>query len=127
MLKAVGEEIPLENITFSFDGQGSAIASSSKAYLAYVPNSGTIIGWSLFADQSGSVAVDIWKAHNAIPTIANSIVASAPPTLSSQQQVQSTTLTGWSTAVSQGDVVIVNINSAATITKLNGSLQVQGG
>ncbi len=71
------------------------------------------------ADQSGSIVVDIWKLNAAIPTVANTITASALPTLSSSQYINSTTLTGWTTSVSANDVFAFNVNSASTLNSFS--------
>jgi hypothetical protein len=72
---------------------------------------GTIIGWRLVADQSTTTTVDIWKANGAIPTVANTITAAAKPALTAAQLAGSTTLTGWTTSIADGDVFILNVDS----------------
>ena len=103
----------------TIDGGGSAITTGQKGFVR-VPYACTIAEWTLLADQSGSAVVDIWKntMANFPPTVADTITASAKPTLSSQQGASSTTLTGWTTAVSAGDVIGFNVDSASTITRL---------
>lgn len=112
-------------ITFAIDGGGSALTTGVKADV-YVPYACTITAVTMLADQSGSVVVDIWKdtLGNYPPTIADTIVASAPPTISSATNSQDSTLTGWTTSVSAGDTLRFNINSATTITRLNLTLTV---
>jgi hypothetical protein len=74
---------------------------------------------------SGSLVVDIWKAaYPTVPTVANTITASALPTLSAEQVYTDSTLTGWTTAVLKDDWFGFNINSAATITRATLALQV---
>lgn len=81
----------------------------------------------LYADQSGSVQVDIWKdAHgNFPPTDADSITASAEPSISGAQSGRDTTLSGWITSVSAGDVLRFYVDSVNTITQLTIALKVQ--
>lgn len=112
-------------ITFAIDGGGSVLTTGIKADI-YVPYACTITSVTMLADQSGSVVVDIWKdtLANYPPTVADSIVASAPPTISSATNSQDSTLTGWTTSVSAGDTMRFNINSASTITRLNLTLTV---
>lgn len=102
---------------YVFDGGGSAIASSSKAR-DYFPRGGTITKVTLLADQSGSIVLDLWKDTyaNYPPTIADTITASAKPTLSSAIKAQDSTLTGWTTSIADGDTLIVNVDSATTVT-----------
>ena len=70
------------------------------------------------ADQSGSLVVDIWNDSyaNFPPTDADSITASAPPTLSTAQKSQDNTLTGWTTSMTKDNYLIANIDSASTVT-----------
>ena len=98
------------------DGGGAVLTSGSKGFVT-VPFACTITGWSIIADQAGSVAFDVEKAADGtIPT--TSIVASAAPSLSSDQIERSTTLTGWTTSVSANDVVEFEITGTpATITR----------
>lgn len=76
-----------------------------------VPYGGTIISWSIVANVSCSCVIDIWKANAALPTVANTITASAKPTLSSSTTTSSSTLTGWTTSVLANDVFGFNISS----------------
>ncbi len=98
------------------DGGGSVLTTGSKGFVV-VPFTCTITGWSIVADASGSVTFDVEKAADAtIPS--TSIVASAAPALSSDQIERSTTLTGWTTAVTANDVIEFEITgSPATITR----------
>lgn len=113
------------DITFIIDGGGSAITTGEKGHLE-IPFACTIQQVTMLADQSGSIVVDIWKDTyaNFPPTDADSITASAPPTISTAQKAQDATLTGWTTAIAAGDVLAFNVDSAATITRVIISLKV---
>jgi hypothetical protein len=102
-----------------FEGGGVALTTGIKGDL-YVPFACTITAVTLLADQSGSVVVDIWKDTygNYPPTVADTITASAKPTLSGAAKSQDTTLTGWTTAIASGATLRFNIDSVATITRL---------
>jgi hypothetical protein len=76
-----------------------------------VPYSGTIASWSIIADVSCTCVLDVWKANAALPTVANTITASAKPSLSSAATASSSTLTGWTTSVAVGDVFGFNLDS----------------
>lgn len=80
---------------------------------------------SLLANTVGDLVLDIWKdTHaNAPPTSSDSIVASAPPTLSSAQKSEDDTLTGWLTNVSVGDWLIINVDSVTDITEATLSVE----
>lgn len=111
-------------ITFSLDGQGSAIAANGTWYLSAVPYAGTITSWNMVADVSGSIVIDVWKLNAAVPTVTNTITASALPTLSSAQSAFAGAITAWTTAVAAGDVFAFHVNSAATVTKVSLTIMV---
>lgn len=104
------------DITVQFDGGSSPITNGVKGYVP-VDFSGTIIGWTLVGDQSGSMVVDVWKDTytNYPPTVADTITASAKPTISTSLKGKSSTLTGWTTSFSAGDVFGFNIDSNSAI------------
>jgi hypothetical protein len=106
-------------ICFIIDGGGSAGTTGAKAWVR-APNAFTIGGMEITADQSGSCVVDIWKDTyaNFPPTVADTITASAKPTLSTAQKAQDTTLTGWTKTINAGDYLRANVDSCSTITML---------
>lgn len=112
-------------ITIIIDGGGSAITTGEKGHLE-IPFACTINRATLLADQSGSIVIDIWKDSyaNFPPDNADSITASAPPTLSSAQKSQDSTLTDWTTAITAGDILAFNVDSCATIERVTLSLKV---
>lgn len=108
----------LGTVGIVIDGGGTAITTGQKGYIK-CPYAGTITAAYLVADQSGSIVVDVWKvASGSIPTVANTITASALPTLSSAQQSTDSTLTGWTTSIAVGNVFGFNVNSATTVTRV---------
>jgi hypothetical protein len=115
--KAVG-------INLVLDGGGSEIAAGTQIWVE-VPYAFTITSVRLGADQSGSIAVDIWKDTyaNFPPTAADSITAAAVPTITTATKSEDTTLTGWTTAVSAGDWLKINVDSCATITRCTLSIR----
>jgi len=119
---AKADDLALEIV---IDGGGSAITTGVKVDVE-MPFTGHIRANRLFADQSGSIVIDLWKDTyaNFPPTVADTITASAKPTLSSAAKSQDSTLTGWTTAFSAGDIVRVNVDSATTIQRVTLSLTV---
>lgn len=99
-------------LTFVLDGGGAAISTGAKQVYLTCPFSGTITAARLIGD--GDIVIDVWKDTyaNFPPTNADSITASAPPTLSSVTKSEDTTLTGWTTSVTAGDVLEINVDSA---------------
>lgn len=120
----------IADIVFTIDGAGSALTTGIKGYLK-VDYACTITEASLLADQTGSVVVNIYKctysqfdAGATHPVVGDTITASAPPTISSGTKADDTTLSGWTTAISAGDVLAFNIDSATTITRVSLMLKV---
>ena len=104
-------------IPFVIDGGGVAITTGSKGAIP-VPAGMTVTAWRVFADQTGSIVVDVKKAtYSGLPTF-SSIAASAKPTLSAAQKNEDTTLTGWTTSLSEGDWLEFVVDSAATVQRV---------
>jgi hypothetical protein len=114
------------SIQYVIDGNGSVLTTGLKGYLE-VPYACTILSATLLADVSGSVVVDIWKDTyaNYPPVVADTITASAKPTISAALKAQDSTLTGWNKTVAAGDILAFNIDSVTSIKRLSISLKVQ--
>lgn len=91
-----------------------------------VPFACTITQVTLLADQVGSIVLDIWKDTyaNFPPTVADTITASAKPTISSGIKYQDATLTGWNTGIVAGDILRFNVDSVATFTRVHVAVDV---
>ena len=76
----------------------------------------TINSAAIVSPTSDSMTVDIWKANAAIPASGNKISASAPVTLSSATVNTASSLTGWTTSVSQNDIFWASVTSAPATT-----------
>lgn len=121
------KQLPTNSITRNIVFFIASTALNVPVYLNNIPFSGTITGWTLDGQNvSGSAVVDLWKVAYASypPTVANTITGSALPTLSSQKNNTSTTLTGWTTSITAGDVIAANLNSITTITNLCLTIQI---
>ena len=105
-------------------GTGSAVITAGLKTYVSCPYTGTITGARLLAVDasvtSGSIVIDVWKDTyaNYPPVVGDSITASAKPTLSSATKSDDTTLTGWTTAVTAGDVFGFNVDSASLVTQV---------
>lgn len=111
-------------IMVEIDGGGSTITTGMKGYLGPMPFAGTITQSTLLADQSGSIVVNIYKctysqfdAGSTHPVVGDKITASAPPTISSATKSQDSTLTGWTTSFSAGDIFAFNVDSVTSIQR----------
>jgi hypothetical protein len=123
---AIVEVGPREaSIEFVIDGGGAAITTGIKGDVE-IPFACTITSASLLADQSGSIVIDLWRDSyaNFPPTVADTITASAKPTLSSAVKYQDSTLTGWTKNFAAGDILRLNVDSATTVQRVTLSLKV---
>lgn len=112
-------------ITMIIDGGSAVITTGIKGDL-HIPFAGVITAVEMLADTSGSIVLDIWKNTyaNFPPVIANSVTASAPPTITTATKAQDTTLTGWTTSIAAGDILRFNVNSITSIKRVTVSLTV---
>ena len=108
------------SIGYVIDGGGVAITTGSKGFVQ-VPFSCKLIGWTILADASASMVVDVksqtvatWPATS---TTTASIAGSDKPTLSTKKIARSFAMTGWTTTVNEGDLLEFNVDSCATITR----------
>jgi hypothetical protein len=118
---------PIINRSFGvfFDGGGDVLIPGTQADVV-IPYGMTISSWTMIADVSGSIVIDVWKDTyaNFPPTIADSITDGTIPAITSDIKGQTSTLTGWTTTVTEGDIIRFNINSVTNITKV--TLTIQG-
>lgn len=82
---------------------------------AYVPVAATITGVLITTTGAAcSAVVDIWADTyaNFPAAVADTITASAKPTLSTAQKNKDTTLTGWTTAIAADTILRANLDSS---------------
>ena len=122
------DKVKVESINFVIDGGGSAITTGSKGHI-HIYSKIEVLGWTVTADQSGSIVVDVKKATYAgFPTLA-SIAGTEKPTLSTAQKNQDLTLTTW-TATIDGEadtpsILDFVVDSATTVERVTVSLKVR--
>jgi Repeat of unknown function (DUF5907) len=119
-------DLPIGNLaarrcsaSFQFDNNGAEIADNTKARWR-VPNgvTATLVRWTILADVSGSITLDIYKAAlGSYPPTSGVTGTGTKPNLSSTDHGDSTTFTNYTTTTfSGGDTVIINVDSCTTIT-----------
>jgi len=114
-------------IILTIDGGTSPPSTGSKGYTPSFPFAATITKWELLADQSGSAQVTVKKCtYTTFPTTA-SIVASAPPVMSSAIKASSSTLTGWTTSIAIGDILEFVLDSVTGCNRLVLKLEITKG
>jgi len=92
-------------------GEGSVVTTGGKSRTRVIsPYTGTITGWKLVSDTSTTSTLDVWK-DTVIPDNADSITGSAKPSLTAAEFNSSTTLTGWTTSVTEGDILMLEVES----------------
>jgi len=117
--------IELATVGLRIDNGASVIPTGVSGNIV-IPFNCSIQQWTLLANESGSVVVDIWRDTyaNYPPTVADTITASAKPTISSSTKGQSSTLTGWTTALTAGDILRFNVDSVTSIKALDINLRI---
>ena len=107
----------VRSIGITIDGRGSAITTGVKG-VKTIPFACTITSWEITSLESGSLVIDAWKdaKTNGTPTVADTITASAKPTLSAATNASSSSLPGWTTSVAANDIIVFNVDSASTTT-----------
>ena len=114
-------------VTLIIDGGGQTITTGHKSYLR-IPFDCIITEWSLVADQSGSIVIDVWKDTyaNFPPTVEDSITGTEKPTLASAISNEDTDLTTWSTAIIAGDILAFYVSGTPTsVQKVTLALKVR--
>lgn len=110
------------------DGGGTTIVSGYKGVVA-IDTPGTIVeAKMLSADNlTGSIVMDLWKSTYAghSPTVANTITASAKPTIVAGTKTTNTTLTGWTLGLAAGDELAINVDSVSSFQRVLLSLKVK--
>jgi len=116
----------IASITFIIDGGGTVLTTGVHGDLE-IPYNCTIERVTLLADQTGSVEIDLFvdTFANYPPDVTDSIVAAAPPTITTDDNSQDATLTGWTTALASGSTIRYNINSVTTIQRVTIALLVR--
>lgn len=112
-------------VTLVVDAGGAILTTGIKGSIP-MEFSGTIVAWTLVALNAGNLVMDIWKDTyaNYPPTVADTITGSAKPTLVGSDKATSSTLTGWNTSITAGDVLRFNIDSNDVITRVTLSLRI---
>lgn len=113
-------------LTFPLNGGGVQLATGIQRTDLVVPFNCTITKVEATADQSGSMAVEIWRDTyaNYPPVSGDKISASAPVTITTATKSSDATLTGWTKTLVQGDRLRFNVNSVTAITWANIALYV---
>lgn len=118
-LLLAGDETGTVAIAIEIGNGDSVITTGVKGDIE-IPFAMTITGWTLVADVSGSIVIDVWKDTyaNFPPTVADTIAGSEKPTLSSAAKNQDLSLSTWTTSIAAGDILRFNVDSITTCKKI---------
>lgn len=103
------------------------VAASANVVYVSCPVAGTIRGVKvLTAGGPGNCVLDVWKAPfgSFPPIVGNTIVGGSPPTIAAGTTYSDFVLTGWTRAVSAGDVLAFKITSCSTFTQIEIVLEI---
>jgi hypothetical protein len=121
----------LKRVVGMMIGDGTNVISTGVQGFVTAPVTGTIVKVRLLSSDaaatSGSIVVDIWKDSyaNYPPTVADTITASAKPTITTTIKSEDSTLTGWTTSVTAGDVFGFNVDSVTSLKRVTVELHVE--
>ena len=118
-----------ELMAFSLDGGGTTIPVGTVSHPVRITGNWTVVLSTLFLDpgaSAGSVVLDILVSSFASYPSAVSIVAAAPPTLSSAIKSQDSVLSGWTVNLLDGRFYWIKVTSISGITSLSLNLALVG-
>jgi hypothetical protein len=106
----------------AFDGNGSVL--TAKNIFVHIPCAMTINKWSIMADQSGSVTIDILRTNAGIPS-ASIVGSGTKPNLSSAQDSLDNAPASWTaTTLAKDDWLEIEITGTpSSVTYLTFVLQ----
>lgn len=118
---SVSDNARTSALGYSIDGGGAVITTGIAGMGLVVPYACTLVNWTLLADVSGAIKIDVWKDSyaNFPPTDADSITNGNEPAIAaSGVKAQGTNLSGWTTtSIAAGDILYFNVDSCTSITK----------
>jgi hypothetical protein len=105
-------------------GSRAAVPSTGYKGEIEIPVPCVFEGWRLVSDQTCTAVIDIWRDTyaNFPPTVADTITASAKPTLTAARKAQDSALAGWADECAAGDWLAFNLDSDDVATQLKLSL-----
>lgn len=108
-----------------FDGGGGFVQAGSFVDIE-VPYDCTIQSSTILSESgvTGSVVLDVLTCPSLPGSPTTSIVGSTPPTISSSYYSQDTSLSGWNTTLSEGNVMRVRVVSCSGLYQFTFSLKV---
>lgn len=109
------------------DPIGPVLSVGPKARME-VPFACNVTGWTILADQAGSIVIDVWRDSyaNYPPTVADTIAGVEKPSITAPAlKNQDLTLATWTFAIPAGSILLFNIDSCTAIRQVHLSLRVE--
>ena len=108
-------------------GTGAAVITTGVAGCWSFDFRARITGWYIqeFDGTSGSITLALAKAARGTAPSFASIVASAPPSITSARYREDATLVGWDDFIDRGDLLRVSVTSATTVTRVLFGLRIR--
>lgn len=104
------------------------VAGDANIVYRHIQTTGTITKWIILTEGgTGSCQIDVWKDTyaNYPPTVLNTITAASKPNVVSSNKAQDTVLTGWTTTVTEGDIIAFKLESSSVFTSVSIDLEIQ--
>jgi hypothetical protein len=115
------EDPEVGGLQIVIDGSGSTITTGIKGDVR-VPFACTLTGWTILADQSGAIVIDVWRdtLANFPPTDADSITnGNEPEIAASGTNAEDTDLSNWTdVTLDAGDILRFNVDSVSSFTRV---------
>lgn len=118
--------IAVGTIGLVLDGGGSTITTGYKSFTT-TAFSGEILSYTVLADRTGSIVIDVWKDSyaNYPLTSGDSICATNKVTLATGIKNTDSTLTSWTKNFAVGDNFGFNVDSVSGVQKISLTLRVK--
>ncbi|MFA5037613.1 MAG: hypothetical protein WC479_10620, partial [Candidatus Izemoplasmatales bacterium] len=118
-------DVLISSIGVSFTNN-SAIMSSGTTVSLNIPYNGTIVEWDMFSFKSGTAQVGVKKAtYNNYPTMTVIDGTDKAKLLGNAYKGTSTALTGWTTAITAGDVLKFDLERCFVSGTITAQLKVR--
>lgn len=115
-------------VTFIVDGAGSVISTGTKKEYVTVPFNGVIKKWRVLAldGNTGAIQFDVFKdAYASFPSTTSITASDQPKITATANKQEGTALTGWTTSVTAGDILEIEVDSVTTFTKVKLELEIE--
>jgi hypothetical protein len=104
--------LPAPPIGFGADGGATVLGTSDPKPVKTVDYAGVILGWTLYTREVGSFTVGVEKSTNGGDSW-TSIVASAPPSITTDNYATTGSIGTWTTSFAAGDLFRATITSTS--------------